>query len=334
MAGKRGTIDYVTSMILGVALALLLIFVTIALYNAFFGKVECSNKAEWGAIARAVTLVESGVRSSIEIPFFNGDCPLVSFTKGEILEIAPGSSKLLTDDPQLCLCKLKKSKCDPLECYRFKKVKEVRLPLGGQVSTKGLKQYMFVRFERQDASFVVSVKGETKKEQQYVYESGDEPEVSDVEALRLVRKVSVAYTVPGEVRMKGVEVDARPEFYPVEMRIVKGVFPQRVKVVLERISAGGVSAVKPEQVKSMNLEVLLLLDHVKALAEEGLSEKELRLFYKKEEEWPSVSLKCEMEKAFLYKVSEDAGLDVVPCAGMIEGFAEEFALGPWAGNIG
>src|SRR3989338_484340 len=146
----------------------------VLLYQAFASGNDCDNQKEWESVKKSVSLIESGTRASISTPFVNSKCALVSYSPDQFNTVQPGSGSLVDGNTKLCLCKIEKEKCKPFNCYTLAKLKAVRLPLGGQVSTVGMKRYVFLNIKREGSELVIAVEGETETKQSYVFNDQSE----------------------------------------------------------------------------------------------------------------------------------------------------------------
>jgi len=121
--------EKLVNIIIGIFLLLLVVTVAVTLYLVFAPGTDCTNAAEWKVVRRTLLEMERGSREKITIPFNNGNCPLVAFSPAQIRTVAPGSPKIISDNPVICMCEIDQGKCRPYkECYTLTKFEKATLP--------------------------------------------------------------------------------------------------------------------------------------------------------------------------------------------------------------
>lgn len=314
---KRGSIvgyqfENFTSLLLSLAFILLFVVIVVVLYNAFFGTEECVNEAEWGILESTLKNLESGSRKSMQIPFYNEDCSLVAFNKGQVLGIGAGSSEILTDEPQLCLCKIENNKCQPFQCYKFTKYKKVGFPReDAQFTTKGQKEQMFLTFEDKGSELEISILAVTKTEDEFVYKKD-----YNVDPSGLLNSLKITYSSQNSIEVTGVTIKDRPVLVDERMENLGDVLPFYFDINF-KIHAPDGTETTLEEVKKMNMEIWLTNKEANLL-----NGKTPFLFYETQEgDWDGIDLQCDF--------SRKSGVDlsrVIPCSTTLTTFAQHFAV--------
>lgn len=157
--------------IIGVLIVLALIPLTSLLYKTLFSpELECTNEADWDNIKEILVKMDGGEQSA-EIPFFNSNCNLVSFsTQYSSTEIVPEDVKI-TDKPQLCIGKVSTigyltPQFKKYKCYTLYNLNQVNAE---QLSTHKYNDYIFLTFERDGSILRITPKGTLREESEFLY---------------------------------------------------------------------------------------------------------------------------------------------------------------------
>ena len=153
-------------LILAVIIAVALIYSIVVLLRFYYNPgSSCKNQTDWELITSSLKKLMEENKDSIETPFFNNNCPLVSFSPQHTQnQIQPASANLIDQQSRICLCNIIKDEQTGLELCSPERGKCLALEKGltfssEQISTRNYKDYLFITFFKQGNIITAEITG-------------------------------------------------------------------------------------------------------------------------------------------------------------------------------
>ncbi len=301
MRNKKGDLSFsletLISIVVGVSIILLLFFFVIpGIYNLVYGTSKCENEAEWKVIQSAVDSADAGKQHQ-EIFFYNGPddaCKLASFSPGQPpFNVFP--KQITIDKPQLCLCKIDGSSCNPVACQKLNNIDRIEDQDQHQFSTVGFEPHMFLTFSVQNKVLQIAPLGKQSKTQTWQYSGKDTTEVTDPNGM--INKLQVEYTERTGITGIKVEQQVLGSIVPEEYARFTSInqFPIAFTATLTKPKpySNEQEPFQTSAITKVTGELILLKENIQPLSQE--LQQSLKLFYKKGDAWRSTELTCNLK---------------------------------------
>ncbi len=322
-SNKKGSVSATLWITLGVIAALLLIIVFVffadvfkALWFSLIGvkkDIECANDKDWNQIKEALKKLESDETYS-EVFFYNEGCNLASFTATQQMqnyEVKP--TKLLTENPEICLCKVDSDLCKPYDCYKLSKFSAVVGPKGSQFTTFNFGPNVLLRFFKDGKTLRIDTPAKEKSPEPIYYKY--EEKYSSLDKTHLIDEMQIIFKT-NQIQGYLPVVTLKQEI-PFEIPKKEGITTAfDLSLMIKPPEKADIKEINQQYIDLNLVQSALVSFPISKEKFESLpeSERKLSLYYNLDGIWKSIPLMCEkVERTYF-------------CGTLITQFAKEYVI--------